>query len=245
MKRIGITGQSGFIGSHLARYVEDSADLELIPFSDSFFLDDNMLSSFVEKCDVLVHLAGMSRSENDQELYDTNIRLVQQVINAMEEKKVTPLVMFSSSTHENRNTAYGRGKLEGRKMFVDWAKRNNASFIGFIFPNIYGPGAKVHYASFVANFAWEISHGVEPKVIVDSLLPLKYVGNLCEFIGAHMDFVGIAKKLVPMDFEMKVTDVLAIFKLFVNITEEKMCESIQLNNNIYNLYKTFMSYKRY
>ena len=170
--KVGITGQSGFIGTHLATYVENHCDLTLVKFEDDFFNDDARLRSFVKQCDVIVHLAAASRMPSEEDLYNLNVGLVQKVIDAMEAEDAHPLVAFSSSTHETRDTAYGRAKLEGRKRFERWAKHNGASFVGFIFPNIYGPGARVHYASFVANFAWELQHDVEPKVIVDSLLKM-------------------------------------------------------------------------
>ena len=43
MIRVGITGQAGFIGGHLARYITDRDGTELIPFEDGFFEDESQL----------------------------------------------------------------------------------------------------------------------------------------------------------------------------------------------------------
>lgn len=241
--RIGITGQSGFIGSHLAEYIEQRSDAALVPFEDVYFQDDALLRKFVKNCDVVVHLAAASRMPVDDDLYRTNVGLVKQVIDAMENEGVTPLVMFSSSTHETRDTAYGRAKLEGRKMFERWAKRSGGSFVGFVFPNIYGPGARVHYASFIANFAWELNHGAEPRILNDALLKLKYVGNLCAFIGEYFDHRGISRIEVPNDFELKVSDVLGLFRLFKSAAEKISDKDFEGNGNLCNLYNTFVSYR--
>lgn len=238
--RIGITGQAGFIGTHLARYVVERVDTELIQFEDVFFSDPLKLRSFVKKCDVLVHLAAASRMSSEDALYELNIRLVQQLIDAMEAEGVRPLVMFSSSTHETRDTAYGRAKKEGCARFEKWARCSGASFIGFVFPNVYGPGARVHYASFIANFAWELQHGEEPKVQVDSLIKLIYVKNLCRFIGDGFSYHGIGHVPVPEDMEVKVSDVLSIFRLF---SAGVNASCIDGNSNLYNLYTTYSSYK--
>ena len=240
--RVGITGQAGFIGTHLADYVTQRADTELVPFEDGYFADVQKLRQFVRSCDVIVHLAAASRMSSENELYDLNVGLVQQVIDAMEFERVVPLVMFSSSTHETRDTAYGRAKLEGRKRFVAWAERNGASFIGFVFPNIYGPGARVHYASFIANFAWELQHGEEPKVMVDALMKLKYVGNLCSFIGERFGFKGVDRIEVPFDFELRVSDVLGVFKVYLALPERCRNELMARDNNLRNLLITFNSY---
>ena len=240
--KVGITGQAGFIGTHLAAYVTGRADTELVPFEDAFFSDEAKLRAFVKQCDVIIHLAAASRMPSEDELYKLNVGLVQQVIDAMEAEKVAPLVMFASSTHEVRDTAYGRAKLEGRKRFEQWAQRNGASFVGFVFPNVYGSGARVHYASFIANFAWELQHGEEPTVMVDAPIRLKFIGNLCRYVGERFDFKGIVRQEVPHDFEMKVTDILCLFRLFRTLPKESVEEILAEDTNVRNLYDTFVSY---
>ena len=243
MIKVGITGQPGFIGTHLAQYVTEREDAELVPFEDGYFLEELKLRAFVKSCDVIVHLAAASRMPSVDELYNLNVGLVQKVIDAMEAEKVTPHVMFSSSTHETRDTAYGWAKLEGRQRFEAWARKNGAAFTGFIFPNIYGPGARVHYASFIANFAWELQHGEEPKVMIDATLPLKYVGNLCKYIGDFFCDTAISRIEVPFDFQLKVTDILALFKLFNEVPCDVLNKCLAWNNNLKNLFETFKSYE--
>jgi len=241
--KVGITGQAGFIGTHLAKYVQERADTELVPFEDGFFSDDQRLRNFVKSCDVIVHLAAASRMSSEDALYNLNVRLVQQVIDVMEAEDVKPLVIFSSSTHETRDTAYGRAKLEGRRRFEQWAERSGASFVGFVFPNIYGPGARVHYASFIANFAWELQHGEQPKIMVDAPMSLKYVDDLCEFIGQHFTHTGIDRVEVAYDIKLKVSDILDLFRMFNTMQGAGACQEWTCDNNLKNLYKTFLSYK--
>ena len=243
MIRVGITGQSGFIGTHLAKYVMERDDAVLVPFEDAFFSEEGMLRGFVKECDVIVHLAAASRMPSEDDLYNLNVGLVQKIIDAMGVEKVVPHVIFSSSTHETRDTAYGRAKLEGRKRFEAWAQKTGAAFTGFIFPNIYGPGARVHYASFIANFAWELQHGEVPKIQVDALMSLKYIGNLCVFIGNHFDDTGISRLEVPHDLQLKVTDILTLFRLFKTVPNVA-CEILAMeDNNMRNLYNTFIAYR--
>ena len=49
MKRIGITGQSGFVGTHFAEYVRGSHEMTLVPFEDSFFSNTATLRAFVSQ----------------------------------------------------------------------------------------------------------------------------------------------------------------------------------------------------
>ena len=95
MIRVGITGQAGFIGGHLAQYITARDDAKLIQFEDGFFEDELLLRQFVKSCDVIIHLAAASRMPSEKELYNLNVGLVNKVIAAMELENVKPLVMFS------------------------------------------------------------------------------------------------------------------------------------------------------
>ena len=76
MKRVGITGQAGFIGTHLANYVEERDDTMLVPFEDAFFEDEKKLRDFVKSCDVIIHLAAATRMPSEDALYNLNVGLV-------------------------------------------------------------------------------------------------------------------------------------------------------------------------
>ena len=65
-KQIGITGQTGFIGSHLANLLRMRSDqIELIPFNKISFKDKSELRKFASQCDTIVHLAGINRGNVD------------------------------------------------------------------------------------------------------------------------------------------------------------------------------------
>ncbi len=55
MLRIGITGQSGFIGTHLFNYLGLHEEVQRIGFEIIFFQNDQQLRAFVKECDVMVH----------------------------------------------------------------------------------------------------------------------------------------------------------------------------------------------
>ena len=66
--RIGITGQAGFIGSHLFNWLNLFPEkFETRPFSDDFFSSAETLRNWVSGCDVIVHLAALNR-HNDPEV---------------------------------------------------------------------------------------------------------------------------------------------------------------------------------
>ena len=183
MINVGITGQSGFIGTHLFNYLNlKKEEIVLIPFQDSFFSDQVQLESFVKQCDAIVHLAALNRHGDPQVIYDTNIKLVHQLIYACESTNSKPHILFSSSTQEERDNMYGKSKLEGRWLLEDWAIRNNACFTGLVIPNVFGPYGNPYYNSVIATFCHQLTHREEPKIDVDGEMKLIYVGELVEVL---------------------------------------------------------------
>jgi UDP-2-acetamido-2,6-beta-L-arabino-hexul-4-ose reductase len=179
MLKIGITGQAGFIGTHLFNTLGLFPDVyEGIPFEDRFFSSPTDLQAFVKKCDVIVHLAALNRHNDPEEIFRTNIELVEKLIAAMEATGSAPHVLFSSSTQEERDNVYGRSKKEGRMRFEAWAARTGARFTGLVIPNVFGPFGNPFYNSVVATFCHQLTHDEQPRIDQDGELKLIYVGEL-------------------------------------------------------------------
>lgn len=252
MIKVGITGQAGFVGTHLYNELGLLADTMIcIPFRDSFFENEQLLRDFVRQCDVIVHLAAMNRHPEPQMIYRTNLRLVEQLIAAMEAEKVTPHVLFSSSTQEECDNEYGRSKREGRKLFEQWAKLNGASFTGMVVPNVYGPFGRPNYNSFISTFCYKLTHGEQPEVLQDSNVKLIYVGSLCRFITDkifsvyHSNISVIERTEVPHDFKKKVTEILQLLIQYKNLYLHSGIIPLLNDRNEINLFNTFRSYIDY
>lgn len=221
MIKIGITGQPGFVGTHLFNTLGlTPEEFERVSFKDEFFQDEHQLRLFVKQCDVIVHLAAMNRDPDPQVIYQTNLKLVSQLIGAMESEGVKPHVLFSSSTQEELDNDYGKSKRQGRELLEQWAIRNKASFTGMVVPNVFGPFGRPNYNSFVATFCYKLTHGETPTIIQDNQVQLIYVGSLCNHIlnkirmVQNADIPLVEKDRVPADFEMKISEILSIFQEF-------------------------------
>ena len=179
MLKIGITGQAGFVGTHLYNTLGLYPDMyERIPFEDAFFQNDDILKEFVKNCDVIVHLAAMNRHNDPEVIYKTNLGLVKQLIASCEQTNSTPHIIFSSSTQEERDNLYGKSKKEGRQLFEQWAERHQARFTGLVIPNVFGPFGNPYYNSVIATFCHQLTHNEIPKIEVDGEIKLIYIGEL-------------------------------------------------------------------
>src|SRR6185312_12808050 len=107
MLSVGITGQNGFIGSHLYnRLCLLQDEFKIIPFDKSYFENITSLENWVSGCDVIVHLAAMNRHPDQQVIHDTNVQLVEKLIVALDKSSRKTHVLFSSSNQEDRDNLY-------------------------------------------------------------------------------------------------------------------------------------------
>jgi UDP-2-acetamido-2,6-beta-L-arabino-hexul-4-ose reductase len=222
MLKVGITGQSGFIGTHLYNFLSLKKENVLnIPFKDSYFENPEDLRKFVKECDVIVHLAAMNRHGDPQVIYDTNLKLVNLLIETLEETSSKPHILFSSSTQEERDNLYGKSKRDGRKLFEQWAQRNNSRFTGFVIPNVFGPFGNPYYNSVIATFCHQLTHAEQPKIEVDATLQLIYVHELVDLfyqkMSASSEGSDISLFKVPYTSENKVTDILHMLNNYTEV----------------------------
>ncbi len=249
--KVGITGQSGFMGTHLFNYLNLKTDeMTLIPFKDEFFANSKDLQDFVKQCDTIVHLAAMNRHGDPQVIYDTNISLVKKLLEAIDNVGVKPHILFASSTQEDKDNPYGNSKRDGRLIFEQWASVNNARFTAFIIPNVFGPFGHPYYNSFIATFCHQLTHDESPKIDVDSEVKLIYIGELVEKFYEKIkdksrkiktdDLIDLYH--VPFSYKAKVSQVLKILEEFKQNYFEKGIVPDLTNSFNRNLFNTFLCY---
>ena len=193
MRTIGITGASGFIGWHLRAFLSCQKAVNQILVDENDFVDQRLLIEKVDQCSVIVHLAGMNRGD-ERKIYITNVGLTKKLIEACETAKVKPHIIFISSVHRNRKTAYGRSKKKSEKLLRTWAKKNKTIVTNLILPNVFGEYGRPFYNSAVATFCYQLARGEQPKIISDSTIKLVYVQKVAEIIFSfikkprHIDF---------------------------------------------------------
>lgn len=248
MIKIGITGQHGFIGTHLYNYLGLQTQVERIPFDKSFLQDPNELERFVAQCDVIVHLAAMNRHEDPQVIFDTNVDLVAQLIAACKKKQVCPHILFSSSTQENSDNLYGKSKLIGRKLLEDWAELSGAKVAGLVIPNVFGPFGKPFYNSVVATFCHQLTHGESPTIHLDGTLKLIYVNELVEAIYKAILEGTKGRILIPHTKEIKVSEILALLSGFkTNYLEKGVFPSLEqpFEKALFNTFRCYIQPTHY
>lgn len=246
--KIGITGQKGFIGSHLFNTLSlFPEEFELINFERDYFKSEESLDGFVSQCDVIVHLAALNRHNNPEEILRKNISLVESLICSLNRTNSKAHVLMSSSTQEQSDNPYGVSKKKGRELFVKWSESTGNHFTGLVIPNVFGPFGHPNYNSVVATFSHKISHGEVPEINVDGTLKLIYVNELvAEIIALIRANTPHNLYAIEHTSTSKVSELLSLLNSFYSVYQVRG-EIPTFNNefelNLFNTYRCYIDIK--
>jgi len=246
--KIGITGANGFIGKHLTNYLKLHKDMDIVPFDRSFFDQAETMESFVKSCDCIVHLAGVNRHTAPEIMYDINVRLCTILVEACKQARVTPHIIFSSSTQEEEGTIYGNSKKQGRVILESWAKEYNATVTGAIIPNVFGPFGVPFYNSVVATFCHQIIHGERPVIIQDKNLHLIYINDLSSRLFDMICHPQSGRIQIPYQYTVAVSDILSKLLLYKdNYLAQGVIPHISdpFELDLFNTFRCFIPYGHY
>ncbi len=250
MKKVGVTGQNGFIGYHLINTLKlFPSNFEIIDFQRSYFNDKYSIDQFVKSCDVIVHLAALNRHNDPEAIYNTNTGLVEALRGSLIRTSSKTHLIISSSSQEERDNIYGKSKRDARLILSNWAKEFNGRLTGLIIPNVFGPFGQPYYNSVVATFCHQVSHGEEPKIEVDGLLKLIYVGDLVqEIIEAINSNDNTHELKINHRHEAKVSEILTLINYFHDCYFQKgeipKLES-KFEHQLFNTFRCYLDVKSY
>jgi UDP-2-acetamido-2,6-beta-L-arabino-hexul-4-ose reductase len=243
-KKIGITGMAGFVGSHLRDHLNTKENIEVLPFEDGYYDNPEQFIDFAGKADVIVHLAGVNRDEPEV-VYNKNIELMEKLLEYIDASGNKPFILFSSSTQIERDNEYGRAKKKAMELLEQWVKKQDASAISMVVPNVFGDSGRPFYNSVVATFCYQVTHGEEPKIDNDGQMAMVYINNLMEDIfrlitkpkeGYDVEYIKPSAKL-------KVSQLLELLNKYKNcyynngmVPETKS----DLERDLYNTFITYM-----
>ena len=241
--KVVITGQDGFIGFHLYNTLKFKyTSFEIIDFKKTLFKDEKTLDSIVSDLDAIIHLAGVNRSKNENDILDKNLFLTEQLINSIERTNFKGKLIFASSIKHNENNAYGTSKRLSSEYFLNASIKNDFTFINLIIPNVFGPFCKPNYNSFIATFCYNSVNEIKNNINGNNKVPLIYVDNLVDLIVDKLNINSSSEFSVIEDTKVNVEDIKKLIDDF-NMVYIKNGNIPDLNNIFkINLFNTFHSY---
>ncbi|MFZ2412343.1 MAG: NAD-dependent epimerase/dehydratase family protein [Candidatus Methanoperedens sp.] len=245
MINIGITGIEGLIGWHLHAFLYKQPNVQVVKANRATFASKEELYNFVASSDVVVHLAGMNRGD-ENDVAETNIRLADDLIAACERSGSKPHIVFASSTQIYRNTVYGNSKKVCTEGFQKWSERTGALFTNMILPNVFGESGKPFYNSVVSTFCYQLANGQEPEIVNDTTLDMLHAQQVANKI---YDIINTRKAgdVLLKGTHITVSELLAKLKNFAGLYEQHIIPDLRddFNLHIFNTYRSYLYPTRY
>jgi len=190
MKKVLVTGSRGFIGKNLEAVLARRDDIQLLHFDS----DDDLssLRTLMPDVEIIFHLAGVNRPDDDSEFEKQNTGLTSAIVSLIEELGVRPKIIFASSTQATENNAYGISKKKAEDVLIDCCGRNNASACIFRLTNVFGKWCKPSYNSVVATFSHNIAREKEISISdPNKVLELIYIDDVIASFIETMEDDGV------------------------------------------------------
>ena len=249
MLKIGITGINGFIGSHLKRWLLLKENkFEIINFNRDYFLDIKKMDSFVNKCDIIIHLAAINRNNDEEYLFEKNLSFTKDLVSSFERTNFNGQVIFSSSIQENKENVFGRVKKTCREHFENWSIKNNGKFTGLIIPNVFGPFGQPYYNSVVATFCDQLVKNKKPIIKLDAKLNLIYIDDLVSEIIKNLDKDSKFSLNIKYTNEFFVSEILKLLNSFSKtylVNNEIPEFSSKFELNLFNTFRSYIDLKKH
>jgi nucleoside-diphosphate-sugar epimerase len=204
MKKILVTGATGFLGCCLLDELTSAKDISIrilkhkrSPQSDNCeivtgdLMDYKSLLPVVSEVDTVVHLAAITHTNHESDYFKINSEGTRNLVQACEDKKVRRFVFVSSRAAHPDGGGYAQSKLEAEGFLkastIDWLILRPAEVFGphssDAINQLIGWIQKLKLAPIIGDGRYKLS-----PVYIDDLLPA--------FVKAVMDDSIINKTLI-------------------------------------------------
>lgn len=166
-----MTGASGFIGSHLIEALQRNGT-PVRRHTHNTGRDE--LADSLRESELIFHLAGVNRPQNEGEYATGNAELTRDLCNLLRDLGRTPTLVLSSSVQAVLDNAYGRSKRQAEEEVHRFAAETGAAAVIFRLKNAFGKWCRPNYNSVVATLCHNIARGL-PVSISDPTREVSFV----------------------------------------------------------------------
>lgn len=269
--KILITGAKGFVGKNLVANlynIKDGKDRTRNLQIDEIFeydidSDPSLLEGYCKEADFVFNLAGVNRPKDQSEFMEGNFGFASILLDTLKKYRNNCPVMLSSSIQATLigrygESDYGKSKLAGEELFLNYSKETGAKVLIYRFPNLFGKWCRPNYNSAVATFCNNIANDLPIQVNDrNTKLELLYIDDLVdELLDAlegkehHCEYDGLdaVEKLngrysfVPTTHHVTLGEIVDLLELFNNQSKTLIIPEIPKNSFAKKLYSTYLSY---
>ena len=247
-----ITGINGFLGKNLAVRLNENDDYKISGITRDTSIIETKKK--VSDADLIFHLAGENRSNNNQDFVNNNHLLTKLICQCLSEEKKNIPVIYSSSVQARNSGIYGETKKLAEDELIKLQKDNHNNVFIIRLPGIFGKWSKPNYNSVVSTFCFQAANGEKLEVHerAEPLL-LAHVDDVVdEFILILESLIN--KKHIPSGIlpfkkthSITVQELAEKIKCFSKKRESSFLEKISdgFDKALYSTYVTYLPKKKY
>ena len=199
--KVLVTGAKGFVGRNLCeslKNIRDGKDRRaryqaLLPLTVYEYDRDGTaeeLSLYCAEADFVFNLAGVNRPKDASEFMEGNRGFGEELLGLLERHGNRCPVMLASSVQASlagryAGSEYGRSKLAGEELLLEYGTRSGADVLVYRFPNLYGKWCRPNYNSAVATFCDAIAND-KPCTVNDPSVELELL-HIDDLVSAMLD----------------------------------------------------------
>lgn len=187
-----ITGNAGFIGSHLLKFLKN--DYEIVPYDKldgRDILDRKTLRKHMKGCEYVIHLAAFASIvdswKDPSACYDNNVTGTSNVVEEAIKQGVKRIIFASScAVRQPIENPYAASKAMCEGVFQ--VRQKEIPSVAFRFLNVYGKNQNPSYGNVMPNFIKGIPEG---KITVfgdgDQRRDFIHVSDICRAIKIALE----------------------------------------------------------
>jgi len=174
-----VTGANGFIGKNLTAELSSNGVNQIFEYTrDS---DPALLEKYTMECDFVFHLAGVNRTQNENEFIVENYDFTYRLLDLLKKNGNKSPVVAISSIQAELDNAYGKSKKAMEDLMVQYQKETGAKVYIYRLPNVFGKWSRPNYNSVVATYCYNIARDLEIQINnPEARLTLCYIDDVID-----------------------------------------------------------------
>ncbi len=241
--KILVTGANGFIGRNLICHLSEFRQYEILKFTrtDTF----ETLASQLEIVDIVVHLAGENRPENEELFNQTNFELTKFICDSLKSTGRRIPLILASSTQAVQENNYGKSKLAAEVEIQQLGLENGNYVYIYRLPGVFGKWSRPNYNSVVATFCHNVANGL--PLCVNKPTKLIMLVHIDDVIASFLSIINKDMNEKHIYVEIKPTYEITLSALATQIEAFNNCRDTLISERVGEglgraLYATYISF---